>query len=86
MFDGPSPSRLREQGMIDARAGKPCLSQDPNYRRGYSIMARYLAPSLLEFVKNLPEGIGCAEAGRLCMSFLMRRQYGTSPPNPCPCY
>jgi len=42
--------------------------------------------SFFEFVKNLPRGITGAEASRLCMKFLMRKQYGENPPNPCPCY
>lgn len=37
MFSGPAPTVLREQGLKDARAGKPPLSRDSNYRRGYEL-------------------------------------------------
>lgn len=40
----------------------------------------------LIFVGNLPSGLNGVEVGRLCMSYLMRKQYGMVPPNPCPCY
>ena len=38
------------------------------------------------FVLTLPRGRSGVEIGRLCMSFLMRKQFGSTPANPCPCY
>ncbi len=40
---------------------------------------------LSDYVKSLPASLGLAEIGKRCMQFLMRRQYGDNPPNPCPC-
>lgn len=38
------------------------------------------------FLKQIPEGTPGVRIGRLTMSYLMRKQYGNRPPNPCPCY
>lgn len=40
----PSPTVRREQGIRDARVGKPQLSRDEEYRRGYDLGLR-LSPS-----------------------------------------
>jgi len=37
MFAGPPSTLKREQGLKDARAGKPPLSRDEDYRRGYDL-------------------------------------------------
>lgn len=42
--------------------------------------------SLEEFILAQPRDLSNAELGTRCMRFLMRRQYGDSPPHPCPCY
>lgn len=36
----PAPCVRREQGMRDARCGKPRLSRDPEYLRGYEMGER----------------------------------------------
>ncbi|MFJ7441606.1 hypothetical protein ACIQW5_28865 [Methylorubrum thiocyanatum] len=40
MFDGPSPTARRIDGMRDARSGKPKLSNDRDYLAGYDIGQR----------------------------------------------
>ncbi len=42
--------------------------------------------TLLDVIRALPYGISNAGASSICMRFLMRKQYGDHPPNPCPCY
>ncbi|HWH16632.1 MAG TPA: hypothetical protein VNU25_03555 [Candidatus Paceibacterota bacterium] len=32
------------------------------------------------------KGVSNAEAGSISMQYLMRKQFGDKPPNPCPCY
>lgn len=46
MFSGPAPGLLREQGALDARAGKPPLMRDANYRRGYELAGGQLPPAV----------------------------------------
>lgn len=42
--------------------------------------------SLSDFIVKQGPGLSNAELGKRCMRFLMRKQYGIKPPNPCPCY
>ncbi len=42
--------------------------------------------SLRDFIVKQRSGLSNAELGKRCMQFLMRKQYGNKPPNPCPCY
>lgn len=84
-FNGAAPTLMREYGLRDFRAGKPRLSRDPSYRRGYHL-ARQLSDNFSRFVETIESGTPGVRTGRDCMSFLMHRQFGKAPPNPCPCY
>lgn len=84
-FSGAAPTLMREYGIRDFRAGKPRLSTDPSYRRGYQL-GRQLSQNFPRFVATIERGTPGVRAGRDCMSFLMHRQYGENPPDPCPCY
>ena len=41
---------------------------------------------LLGFLTSLPSGLLPVEISCISMSFLMHKQYGADPPDPCPCY
>ncbi|MDQ1299969.1 MAG: hypothetical protein QG636_637 [Patescibacteria group bacterium] len=84
-FSGAPPTLMREYGIRDFRARKPRLSGNPSYRRGYHL-ARQLSQDFQRFVETIERGTPGVRAGRDCMSFLMQRQYGGNPPDPCPCY
>lgn len=84
-FSGATPTLMREYGIRDFRTGRPRLSSDTDYRRGYKL-GRRLSQNFPRFVATIERGVPGAQVGRECMAFLMRLQYGKKPPNPCPCY
>lgn len=84
-FSGASSTLMREYGIRDFRAGRPRLSSDSNYRRGYQL-GRHMSQNFPRFVATIERSASGVRVGRECMSFLMHRQYGKTPPKPCPCY
>lgn len=84
-FSGATQTQLREYGIRDFRAGRPRLSSNPDYRRGYQI-GRRLSHGLRRFIETFEPNTPGVRVGRECMSFLLHHQYKGRPPRSCSCY